>query len=153
MIRTLVSVAVVLGLAVALGFRPDASPLAWLAVVGVTALLTLALTWLVTAFALATKSLEGANSLTLPLQFLPFISSAFVPTSSMPAGVEQFARYQPLSPVINTLRGLLEGTPIGNDAWLSLAWCLALTALGYTWSKSSFNRTSTAPAATAPAAK
>ncbi|MES9520249.1 ABC transporter permease [Streptomyces capoamus] len=154
LIRTLVSVAVVIGLAVALGFRPDATPVEWLAAAGVTALLTLALTWLVTAFALATKSLEGANSLTLPLQFLPFISSAFVPTGSMPVGVEQFARYQPLTPIINTLRGLLEGTSIGSDGWLALAWCVALAAIGYFWSKSSFNRQSTAPAAaTAPAAK
>ncbi|MFJ9868207.1 ABC transporter permease [Streptomyces sp. NPDC101165] len=152
-VRTLFSIALVLGLAVALKFRPDATPVEWIAAIGLMALLTLAFTWLVMAFALATRSLEGANSLTLPLQFLPFLSSAFVPASTMPAGVDWFARNQPLTPIINTLRGLLMGSRIGNDGIVAVAWCVGIALVGYLWSKASFNRNSTAPVAAAPAGK
>jgi ABC-2 type transport system permease protein len=145
MIRTMVSMAVVAALALALGFRPTAGIVGWLALIGLTGLFTFALTWLVVAFCLATKSLEGANSLTLPLQFLPFLSSAFVAAASMPAGISWFANNQPLTPIINTLRGLLVSKPIGNDGLIAVAWCVGIALIGYIWSKRSFSRQSSTP--------
>jgi ABC-2 type transport system permease protein len=141
--RTLISGALVVAVALGLGFRPTATPLEWLAVAGVFAMLTLALTWLTIAFGLQAKTPAGANSLSLIPQFLPFISSAFVPTASMPAGVRWFAENQPFTPVINTMRGLLTGTPIGNDAILTVAWCVVLMAVGYAWSRARYNRYAT----------
>ena len=104
------------------------------------AMLTLAMTWLAIAFGLTAKTPAGANSLSLIPQFLPFISSAFVPTASMPAGVRWFAENQPFTPIINTLRGLLIGTPIGNSAIIAVAWCLVLMTAGYVWSRARYNR-------------
>jgi ABC-2 type transport system permease protein len=141
--RTLISGALVVAVALGLGFRPTATPLEWLAVAGVFAMLTLALTWLTIAFGLQAKTPAGANSLSLIPQFLPLISSAFVPTASMPAGVRWFAENQPFTPVINTMRGLLTGTPIGNDAILTVAWCVVLMAVGYAWSRARYNRYAT----------
>jgi len=140
LIRTLFSGALVVAVALGLGFRPTATPLEWLAAAGVFAVLTLALTWLTIAFGLQAKTPAGANSLSLIPQFLPFISSAFVPTASMPIGVRWFAEYQPFTPIINTLRGLLTGTPIGNDAIVAVAWCVALAAVGYVWSRARYDR-------------
>jgi ABC-2 type transport system permease protein len=141
--RTLISGALVVGVALGLGFRPSATPLEWVAVAGMFAMLTLALTWLTIAFGLQTKTPAGANSLSLIPQFLPFISSAFVPTASMPAGVRWFAENQPFTPVINTIRGLLIGTPIGNNAIVAVAWCVGLTGAGYVWSRARYNRYAT----------
>jgi ABC-2 type transport system permease protein len=138
--RTLISGTLVIAVALGLGFRPSATPLEWVAVAGMFAMLTLALTWLTIAFGLQTKTPAGANSLSLIPQFLPFISSAFVPTASMPAGVRWFAENQPFTPVINTIRGLLIGTPIGNNAIVAVAWCVGLTAVGYVWSRARYNR-------------
>jgi ABC-2 type transport system permease protein len=138
--RTLISGTLVVAVALGLGFRPSATPLEWVAVAGMFALLTLALTWLTIAFGLQTKTPAGANSLSLIPQFLPFISSAFVPTASMPAQVRWFAENQPFTPVINTIRGLLIGTPIGNNAIVAVAWCGGLTAAGYVWSRARYNR-------------
>lgn len=121
LIRTLISGALVVAVALALGFRPTATPLQWAAAVGLFAMLTLSLTWLTVAFGLLTKTPAVANSLSLIPQFLPFISSAFVPTGSMPAGVRWFAEEQPFTPIIETLRGLLTGTPIGHSALLAVA--------------------------------
>lgn len=121
LIRTLISGALVVAVALALGFRPTATPLQWAAAVGLFAMLTLSLTWLTVAFGLLTKTPAVANSLSLIPQFLPFISSAFVPTDSMPAGVRWFAEEQPFTPIIETLRGLLTGTPIGHSALLAVA--------------------------------
>lgn len=121
LIRTLISGALVVAAALALVFRPTATPLQWAAAVGLFAMLTLSLTWLTVAFGLLTKTPAVANSLSLIPQFLPFISSAFVPTDSMPAGVRWFAEEQPFTPIIETLRGLLTGTPIGHSALLAVA--------------------------------
>lgn len=140
LVRTLVSGALVVGVAVGLGFRPTATPLEWLAAVGVYAMLTLALTWLTVAFGLATKTPAGANSLSLVPQFLPFISSAFVPVASMPASVRSFAQHQPFTPVIETMRGLLTGSPIGNNAVVAVAWCAGIAVVGYMWARRSYNR-------------
>ena len=140
LIRTLISGVLVVAVALGLGFRPAATPVQWLAAAGMFVLLTLALTWLAIAFGLLAKTPAGANSLSLIPEFLPFISSAFVPTASMPAGVRFFAQNQPFTPVINTLRGLLTGTPIGHNAVLSIGWCVLLAALGYAWARARYNR-------------
>jgi ABC-2 type transport system permease protein len=138
--RTLISGVLVIAVAVGLGFRSSASPVECLAVAGLFAGLTLALTWLAIGFGLTAKTPAGANSLSLIPQFLPFISSAFVPTASMPAGVRWFAEEQPFTPIINTLRGLLTGTPIGNAWVVAVAWCVVLMAIGYVWSRARYDR-------------
>jgi ABC-2 type transport system permease protein len=138
--RTLISGVLVIGVAIGLGFRPTATPLEWVAVAGVFSMVTLALTWLTIAIGLQAKTPAGANGLSLIPQFLPFISSAFVPTASMPAGVRWFAENQPFTPIINTLRGLLTGAPIGNSAIVAVAWCAVLTAAGYLWARFRYNR-------------
>jgi len=140
MIQTLASLAVVFGISVLVGFRPTATPVEWLAVFGLLAALTFALTWLAVAFGLVSKTPEGASNLPLPLTLLPLIGSGFVPTDSMSSGLRWFAEYQPFTPAIETLRGLLMGTEIGNSAVIALGWCVAITLLGYFWSRSLFNR-------------
>ncbi len=140
MIRTMLSVAIVIGVALLMGFRPTAGPAEWVAAIGFIALLTLALTWLAVAFGMVTKSPEGANSSTLLLQFGPFISSAFVDPDTMPAGVRWFAENQPFTPMIETLRGLLLGTPIGNSAVIAIAWCAGIALLGYLWARAAYDR-------------
>ena len=142
-IRTLISAILVVAVALLLGFRPTASALEWVAAFGVMAMLTLAVTWLTVAFGLLAKTPAGANSLSLIPQFLPFISSAFVPTQSMPAGVGWFAQHQPFTPVIETLRGLLMGTPIGTSAIVAAAWCAAITVTGFVWARHLYNRVPT----------
>ena len=139
-VRTMVSAALVVGVAVLLGFRPTATPVEWLAVIAVFAMLTLAVTWLTTSFGLLAKTPAGANSLALIVVVLPFVSSAFVPTESMPSGARWFAENQPFTPVIETIRGLLTGTAIGSSAVLAVAWCVAITAVGYLWALSLYDR-------------
>jgi ABC-2 type transport system permease protein len=138
--RTLISGALVVAVAVGLGFRPTATPLAWLSAAGMFALLTLALAWLTIAFGLLAKTPAGANSLSLIPEFLPFISSAFVPVATMPAGARWFAEHQPFTPVIETLRGLLTGTPIGSSAPVAIAWCAVIAAAGYLWARAQYSR-------------
>lgn len=145
LLRTMASMGLVIGLSLLLDFRPKADVLAWIEVIALIALLTLALTWLVVAISLAMKTLAAANSATQPLQFLPFISSAFVATRSMPVGVSWFAEYQPFTPIINSIRGLLLGRPIGDDAVIAVAWCVGIAALSYLWARSQFYRSITAP--------
>lgn len=139
-VRTMVSATLVVGVAVLLGFRPTATPVEWLAVIAVFAMLTLAVTWLTTSFGLLAKTPAGANSLALIVVVLPFVSSAFVPTESMPSGARWFAENQPFTPVIETIRGLLTGTAIGSSAVLAVAWCAAITAVGYLWALSLYDR-------------
>ena len=136
--RALISVALVVAVAVGLGFRPTATPIEWVAAIGVFAMLALALTWLAVAFGMFAKTPAGANSLSLILVVLPFISSAFVPTRSMPAGVRWVAHYQPFTPVIETLRGLLMGSAIGDNAILAAVWCAGLATLGYVWARARY---------------
>jgi ABC-2 type transport system permease protein len=140
LIRTLFSGVLVVAVAFALGFRPTATPIEWIAATGIFALITLALTWLTVAFGLLAKTPAGANSLSLILVVLPFVSSAFVPTGSMPAGVRWFAQNQPFTPVIETLRGLLTGTPSGDSALLAIAWSVGITVLGYAWARALYAR-------------
>jgi ABC-2 type transport system permease protein len=133
MIQTLASLGIVLCVAVALGFRPTANPAAWLAAIGILALFTLALIWLATALGLAAKSVETASNTPMFLTLLPFLSSAFVPTSTMPAGLRQFAEYQPFTSVTETVRGLLTGTSIGNNAFAAIGWSIGLAVVCYLW--------------------
>jgi ABC-2 type transport system permease protein len=140
-LRMLVATAAVAGVALLLGFRPKASVADWVAVVGIVAAFSFALAWLSAAIGLVAKSVAGANGSTLPLSFLlPFLSSTFVPADSMPAGVRWFAANQPFTPVVDTLRSLLTGAPVGNSAYLALAWCAAIALVGYLWSQAAFRR-------------
>jgi ABC-2 type transport system permease protein len=132
-IQTMASIAIVLGVAVALGFRPTADPLHWLGAIGVLMLFTLALIWLATALGLAAKSVETASNTPMFLTLLPFLGSGFVPTASMPTGLEQFAEYQPFTPVTETVRGLLTGTAIGTNAIAAIAWSIGLAVAAYLW--------------------
>jgi len=140
LIQTLGSIGVILGVAVALGFRPDAGVLAWLGVVGVTTLFALALIWLATALGLAAKSVETASNTPMFLTFLPFLGSSFVPASSMPTGLRQFAHYQPFTPTTETLRGLLTGTPIGSNAVIAVVWSVGIALGSYLWARHLYSR-------------
>jgi ABC-2 type transport system permease protein len=140
LVRTLVSVALVIAVAIGLGFRPTADAGQWLAAAGVTALLVLALTWLAVAVGLAAKTAEGTTGFLLLVQLLPFISSAFVPPDQMSGAVRWFAEHQPFTPIIDTLRGLLVGTPDGAIAFIAVAWCVGLALAGYLWARILFRR-------------
>jgi ABC-2 type transport system permease protein len=142
LIRTMITIVLVIGVALLMGFRPTANPVAWLAALGLIALFTFALTWISVVFGLVGKTPAGANSLSLIFQILLFTSSALVRPDSMSGGVRWFAQYQPFTPVINTVRGLLLGTPIGNSAILAVAWCCFLTLIGYLWARAIYNRNS-----------
>lgn len=139
-VQTMAGLAVVLVVAVLVGFRPDADLVEWVAVAGVLALTSFALSWLSVAMGLATKTVEGASNLPMPLILLPFFGSGFVPTDSMPAGLRWFAEHQPFTPMIETLRGLLTGTAIGSGALLSVAWCAVLALVGYLWARRGYER-------------
>jgi ABC-2 type transport system permease protein len=140
LIQTMGGVAVVTGVAVLTGFRPSANPVEWLAAIGVVAMITFALTWLAVAFGLVAKTVESASNLPTPLVFLPFLGSGFVPTDSLPAGLRAFAEYQPFTPFIETIRGLLLGTEIGNSGAITVAWCAGIALFSYLWAKKLFNR-------------
>jgi ABC-2 type transport system permease protein len=142
MIQAAISLAIVIGVALLVGFRPTAGPGAWLVTAGFLMAVTFALVWLSVALGQVSKSVETASNLPMPLVLLPFLSSGFVPTDSMPAGLRWFAEYQPFTPIIETLRGLLMGTPVGNDAWTALGWCAVIALGGYLWSRRLFNRES-----------
>jgi ABC-2 type transport system permease protein len=133
LIQVAVSLAVVLGVAIALGFRPTADALHWLAAIGVLLLFSLGVIWLATALGLAAKSVETASNTPMFLTLLPFLGSGFVPADTMPTGLEQFARYQPFTPVTETVRGLLTGTHIGGNAIAAVAWSIGLIAASYLW--------------------
>jgi ABC-2 type transport system permease protein len=139
-IQTLASMGVLLGVAVAIGFRPHADALRWLGAIGVAALIAWAMTWVAMAMGLSAKAPEGASNLPLPLLLLPFLSSAFVPAKSMSPGLRQFAEYQPFTPITETVRGLLLGTHIGSQWIAAVAWCVGLTVIGYVGSRRLFDR-------------
>lgn len=139
-IQTVLSLAIVIGVALLVGFRPAAGLVAWPATAGFLVVVTFALVWLSVALGQVGKSVETASNLPMPLILLPFLGSGFVPTESMPAGLRWFAEYQPFTPIIETLRGLLMDKPIGNNAWIALVWCALIALGGYLWSKKLFNR-------------
>ena len=124
-----------------MGFRSSAGVLAWLETLGILALFTLALTWLTVTPGLTATSADGATGFAYPLLFLPFISSAFVPTAGMPGPVRAFAEHQPVTVIVDGLRSLLAGQPVGSDIWVALAWCAGLLVLGYAVAMLTFRRT------------
>jgi ABC-2 type transport system permease protein len=140
LLQTLLSIVVVLAVALALGFRPTASPLDWLGAAALIALFAFALIWLAAALGLAAKSVETASNTPMFLVLLPFLSSAFVPTATMPVVLRQFAAYQPFTAVIETLRGLLSGTPVGNNAVAAVAWSVGIAAASYLWAMRLYNQ-------------
>jgi ABC-2 type transport system permease protein len=141
-LRTLVGLAVVVVVALAIGFRPTANPLEWLAVLGVVTLMLFAFAWLGTAFGLAAQTPAGVGSLSLVVTLLPFLSGAFAPTNTMPGWLQVFTANQPMTHVIETLRGLLLGSRIGNHGWLAATWCVGIALVGYVWARAAFNRRS-----------
>jgi ABC-2 type transport system permease protein len=139
-VRSLIADGVIIGVGFAMGYRTHASFLDWLAVVGVMLLLSVAVSWLTVAMGLAAKTVESAGMATVPLILLPFLSSAFVPADTMAAGVRQFAEYQPFTPVIETVRGLLAGNPSAGHAIAAVAWCLGIGLVGYGWAVATFKK-------------
>jgi ABC-2 type transport system permease protein len=133
LVANLVSLVVVVGVAVVIGFRSGAGVGAWLAVAAILFLFTLALTWLAVIPGLSAKSADGASAFAYPLIFLPFISSAFVPTDTMPGPVRAFAEYQPVTAIVNAIRDLFTQQPVGPDLWVALAWCVAILAVAYSF--------------------
>jgi ABC-2 type transport system permease protein len=131
LVSNAISVVVVILVALIMGFRSSAGVLSWLAVAGILALFTLALTWIAAIAGLSAKSVDGAIAVAYPIHFLPLISSAFVPTKSMPSGVRAFAENQPVTSIVEAIRSLLTGQPVGDDIWVALAWCLGILVVAY----------------------
>ncbi|WP_147916384.1 ABC transporter permease [Ruania zhangjianzhongii] len=131
LVANLASVAIVVGVALLMGFRSPASATAWLAVLGVLTVFTLSLTWVAVVAGLAAKTVDGAGAFAYPLIFLPFVSSAFVPTATMPGPVRWFAEHQPVTAIVDALRALLAGQPVGGDLWVALAWCTGVLVGAY----------------------
>ena len=140
LVANLISLAVVVLVALAMGFRSGAGIGAWLAVVGILVLFTLALTWLAVVAGLSATTVDGASAFSYPLIFLPFISSAFVPTASMPGPVRWFAENQPVTSIVDAIRSLLTQQPVGNDAWVALAWCVGILVLAYGLAVAAYRR-------------
>jgi ABC-2 type transport system permease protein len=140
-LQSVMSVVLVGAVGVAIGFRStDAGVLEWLAALGLVTFFSLALTWIAVGMGLSSPNAEAASNSAMPLILLPLISSAFIPAETMPGWLQPIAEYQPFTPAIETLRGLLLGSEIGHNGWLAVTWCLGLTVLGYLWSKALFNR-------------
>lgn len=135
-----VAVVIVILVGVAMGFRTSADPLAWLAVAGILTMFTLALTWIAVMAGLSATSVEGAAGFSYPLIFLPFISSAFVPTDTMPGPVRVFAENQPVTAIVDTIHQLFAQQPVGNDIWIALAWCVGLLVVAYAAAMSVYRR-------------
>ena len=140
MLSTSVAVAVIIGMAFALGFRSSATVGDWLGAIGIIAATAFAAAWLTVALGMAAKTPESAGLIVVPLILLPFLSSAVVPAAKMGQGVREFAQYQPFTPIIESLRGLLAGTPSGGYAAAALAWCAAIALVGYLWSRATFSK-------------
>jgi ABC-2 type transport system permease protein len=140
MVQAVLAIALVLAVAVLIGFRPSAGPMEWLGVIGLLALASFALIWLCVALGMVTDSVETASNIPMPLILLPFLGSAVVPTDSMPGPLRLFAEYQPFTPIIETLRGLLTGAPYGNDGFLAVAWCAIIAAASYVWAMRLYER-------------
>ena len=139
-LRTLVAIAAIIGVAFALGFRPHASFPDWLGAIGLIVVVSFATSWLTVALGLAAKTPESAGMASVPLVLLPFLSSAIVPADKMGPGVRQFAEYQPFTPIIETLRGLLTGEPSASKAIVAVAWCVGIGLVGYLWSLATFTK-------------
>jgi len=140
LVSNAISVVVIVLVALVMGFRSSAGVLAWLAVAGILALFTLALTWLAVIPGLTAKTIDGAAAFSYPLIFLPFISSAFVPTSTMPGPVRAFAEHQPVTSIVNAIRDLFTQQPVGTDIWIALAWCLGILIVAYALAMATYRR-------------
>lgn len=135
MIQTMIGIGAVIVVALLIGFRPTADPVRWIAAIGLLAMVAFSVTWLSVALGLVTKSVETASNLPMPLMLLPFLGSGFVPTESLPVGLRWFAEHQPFTPIIETLRGLLAGAPIGQSGLIAIAWCVGIALVGYLWAR------------------
>jgi ABC-2 type transport system permease protein len=140
LVASLVSVVVVVGVALIMGFRSGAGPLAWLAIAAILIVFTLALTWLAVIAGLSAKTVDGASAFSYPLIFLPFISSAFVLTATMPGPVRAFAENQPVTPIVNTIRDLYTQQPVGTGIWIALAWCVGILIVAYALAMAIYRR-------------
>ena len=139
-LRSLLGTALVVLIALPLGYRPTTNLRHWLAVAGLVALMLFAIAWVATAIGLATGSVTGASSLAALFQILPFLSAAFVPTSTMPGWLQSFTANQPMTHIVAAVRGLLTDTPVGDHAWIAVAWCAGITVAGFVWARAAFNR-------------
>ncbi|WP_329518916.1 ABC transporter permease [Spirillospora sp. NBC_01491] len=139
-IQQLLGMAVLIGVALVMGFDPKATAVEWLATAGLLTLFVVAITWLAVALGLKAQTPESASNAPMPLILLPFLGSGFVPTDSMPTALRWFAEYQPFTPIMETVRGLLLGTPIGNSAAIATAWCVGIAVVSYLWAKNTFNK-------------
>jgi len=126
-----ISILIIILVALIMGFRSSAGVMSWLAVTGILTLFTLALTWIAVIAGLSAKSVDGAGAFSYPIIFLPFISSAFVPTDTMPKVVRIFAENQPVTSIVNAIRALLNNQPVGNEIWVALAWCIGIMVVAY----------------------
>jgi ABC-2 type transport system permease protein len=140
LVASLISVVAVVGVALLMGFRSGAGVLAWLAIAGILILFTLALTWLAVIAGLSATTVDGASAFSYPLIFLPFISSAFVATATMPGPVRAFAENQPVTPIVNTIRDLYAQQPISTDIWIALAWCVGILIVAYALAMATYHR-------------
>lgn len=140
LISNMLTVVIIFLVALIMGFRSNAGILAWLAVTGILTLYTLALTWVAVIPGLTAKTMEGASSFSYPLLFLPFLSSAFVPTETMPAALRAFAENQPVTSIVESVRSLLNAEPAGNDIWVALAWCVGIIAVAWFFAMRAYKR-------------
>lgn len=140
LVSNAISIVVVILIALVMGFHSSAGVLSWLAVAGILALFTLALTWIAVIPGLSAKSVDGAVVVAYPIHFLPFISSAFVPTESMPSGVRAFAENQPVTSIVEAIRALLSDQPVGNGIWVALAWCVGIMLVAYIFAMRVYNK-------------
>jgi ABC-2 type transport system permease protein len=140
LVANLVSIVVVVLVAVLMGFRSPAGPMAWLAVAGILLLVTLALTWIAVIPGLSATSADGASAFSYPIIFLPFISSAFVPTATMPGPVRWFAENQPVTSIVNSIRELFDGQAVGSDIWIALAWCVGILMVAYVFAMAAYRK-------------
>lgn len=140
LVSNVISLAVIIFVALIMGFRSPAGILNWLAVAGILALFTLALTWIAAIAGLSAKTQDGAIAIAYPIHFLPLISSAFVPTNTMPAGVRAFAEHQPVTSIVETIRALLTNQPVGHEIWIALAWLSGITVLAYAFAMRAYKK-------------
>jgi ABC-2 type transport system permease protein len=140
LVSNMLTVIFIILVALIMGFRSSAGILNWLAAAGILALYTLALTWIAVIPGLTAKSMEGASSFSYPLLFLPFLSSAFVPTETMPKVVRVFAENQPVTSIVESIRSLLNSEPVGNDIWIALAWCVGIMVIAYLFAMKAYRR-------------
>ena len=140
LVANMISVVVIVAVGLLIGFRSSAGVLAWLAVAGILVLFTLTLTWIAVIAGLSAKSADGAGAFSYPIIFLPFVSSAFVPTASMPGPVRAFAENQPVTSIVDTIRALFARQPVGHDIWVALAWCAGVLVVAYVFAMMAYRR-------------